>query len=157
MSSFEYNLKLTYTWKTPSFSQILFSSLFFIGAHLRNHLSKFFTSCSTISLLTFAYNSLYIIFKSIIKFFCLSRLFISLVAMDSSCKTYVETDLISLHYVTFIEPLVVYPTEALSFDSDEFMNNNINKVIEEKTNESFVLLNEHFFIDFLVHKKTLQI
>jgi hypothetical protein len=79
------------------------------------------------------------------------------VAMDSSCKTYVETDLISLHYVTFIEPLVVYPTEALSFDSDEFMNNSINKVIEEKTNESFVLLNEHFFTDFLVHKKTLQI
>jgi hypothetical protein len=40
--------------------------------------------------------------------------------------------LASLHYVTFIEPLVVCPTEALSFDSDEFMNNAINKVIEEK-------------------------
>jgi hypothetical protein len=39
-----------------------------------------------------------------------------LVAMDSSCKTYVKTDLASLHYVTFIEPLVVCPTEALSFE-----------------------------------------
>jgi hypothetical protein len=52
--------------------------------------------------------------------------------MDSFCKTYIKTDLASLHYVTFIELLVVCPTEALSFDSDEFMNNAINKVIEEK-------------------------
>jgi hypothetical protein len=36
-----------------------------------------------------------------------------LVAMDSSCKTYVKTNLASLHYVTFIELLAVCPTEAL--------------------------------------------
>jgi hypothetical protein len=54
------------------------------------------------------------------------------VAMDSSYKTYVETDLASGHYVTFIEPFVVCPTDALSFDSDEFTNNNMNKMIEEK-------------------------
>jgi hypothetical protein len=52
--------------------------------------------------------------------------------MDSSYKTYGETDLASGHYVTFIEPFVVCPTDALSFDSDEFTNNNMNKMIEEK-------------------------
>jgi hypothetical protein len=75
---------------------------------------------------------LYIIFKYIIKFICLNRFSVSLVAMDSSYKTYVETDLASGHYVTFIEPFVVCPTDALSFDSDEFTNNNMNKMIEEK-------------------------
>jgi hypothetical protein len=56
----------------------------------------------------------------------------SLVAMDHFCKTYVETDLASLHYITFIEPLTICPMEAKSFDSDQFTNNSINKVIEEK-------------------------
>jgi hypothetical protein len=55
--------------------------------------------------------------------------------------------------VTFIEPLAVCSTEALSFDSNEFTNNAINKVIEENTNESIVLLEEHFFATFLVYKK----
>jgi hypothetical protein len=31
-----------------------------------------------------------------------------------------------------LKPLAVCPTEAISFDSDEFINNAINKVIEEK-------------------------
>jgi hypothetical protein len=80
----------------------------------------------------FAYNSLYIIFKSIIIFVCLNKLFMSLVTMNHFCKTYAETDLTLLHYITFIKPLAICPTEALSFDSDQFMNNSINKVIEEK-------------------------
>jgi hypothetical protein len=57
--------------------------------------------------------------------------------MDSSCKTYVETDLASLYYVTFIAPLAVCPTEALSIDYDQFTNNTINKVIEEKSEQLF--------------------
>jgi hypothetical protein len=88
----------------------------------------------------FAYNYLYIIFKLIILFVCLNRLFISLVAMDPSCKTYVKNDLISLHYVTFIELLAISPTETPSFDSDQFTDNSINEVIEEKTNDPFLLL-----------------
>jgi hypothetical protein len=65
-------------------------------------------------------------------FVCSNRLFISLVVMDSSFKTYVETELASLHYTTFIEPLAICQMEALYFNSDQFMNNSINKVIEEK-------------------------
>jgi hypothetical protein len=39
--------------------------------------------------------------------------------MDSYYKTYVKTDLASIHYITFIELLVVCPNEALSLDSDK--------------------------------------
>jgi hypothetical protein len=67
------------------------------------------------------------------------------VAMDHFHKSYVVTDLTSLHYVTFIESLVVFPTDALSFDSEQFMTNSMKKVIEGKTNDSFILLEEHFF------------
>jgi hypothetical protein len=42
----------------------------------------------------------------------LSRLFISLVAIDYVYKTCDETNLATLHYVTFIEPLVMFQTEA---------------------------------------------
>jgi hypothetical protein len=105
----------------------------------------------------FAYNYLYIIFKSIILFVCLNRFFISLVAMEPSCKTYVETDMVSLHYVTFIEPLAICLTEALSFDSDQFTKNSIKKVIEEKTNDPFLLLQEHLSTAFFVYKKTYEL
>jgi hypothetical protein len=37
--------------------------------------------------------------------------------------------LASLHYVTFIELLAVFPMEALSFDSDQFTNNSMKKVV----------------------------
>jgi hypothetical protein len=66
-------------------------------------------------------------------FICLNKLFIYLVAMDPFCKLYGTTDLASLHYVTFIEPFAVLPMDALSFDSEQFTNNSINKPIEEKT------------------------
>jgi hypothetical protein len=71
-------------------------------------------------------------------------------AMDLFCKSCVETDLASLHYVTFIEPLVVFPTEALSFNFEQFTNNSINKVIESITNDHFPLFEEHFFAAVLV-------
>jgi hypothetical protein len=54
------------------------------------------------------------------------------VAIDPFCKAYAEIDLTSLHYLTFIEPLVVMPMESLSFGSQRVMNNSINKLIEEK-------------------------
>jgi hypothetical protein len=77
--------------------------------------------------------------------------------MEPSCKTYVETDMVSLHYVTFIEPLAICLTEALSFDSDQFTKNSINKVIEEKTNDPFLLLQEHLSTAFFVYKKTYEL
>jgi hypothetical protein len=77
-------------------------------------------------------------------------------AMDSSCTIYVKTDLTSLYYVIFIEPLIVCPIKTLSFDSDQLTNNTINKVIEEKMNNSFVLLKNITLQPFGV-KKILQI
>jgi hypothetical protein len=38
--------------------------------------------------------------------------------MDPFYKSYAEIDLASLHYITFIEPLAVFPMEKLSFDSE---------------------------------------
>jgi hypothetical protein len=76
--------------------------------------------------------------------------------MDPFCKIYVESDLASLHYTTFIEPFAICPMEALSFDSDQFMNNSINKVIKEKINDHFLLLKEYFFTTFLVYNKAYE-
>jgi hypothetical protein len=70
--------------------------------------------------------------------------------MDPFCKSCVKIDLALLHYVTFIKPLVVFPMKALSFDSEQFTNNSINKVIEEKTNNPFLLLEEHIFAAVLL-------
>jgi hypothetical protein len=39
-------------------------------------------------------------------------------------------DLNTLHYVTFIEPFGMFPTDALLFDSEQFTNNSINKEFE---------------------------
>jgi hypothetical protein len=63
--------------------------------------------------------------------------------MDHCCKSCVKTNLASLHYATFIEPLTVRPIEALSFDSEQFANNSI-KVIEAKNRNPFLLSKEHF-------------
>jgi hypothetical protein len=71
-------------------------------------------------------------------------------------KSYAKTDLVSLHYVTFIQSLVVMPTESLSFSSEQFMNNSITKLIEEKTNDHFILLEGHFFDAFLLQKKIMK-
>jgi hypothetical protein len=37
------------------------------------------------------------------------------------CKSYAEIDLVLLHYATFIEPLVIIPTESLSFGFEQFI------------------------------------
>jgi hypothetical protein len=49
------------------------------------------------------------------------------------------TDLASLYYVKFIEPLIVSPSETLFLDSEQFMNTSINKLIQAKTKDSFLL------------------
>jgi hypothetical protein len=77
---------------------------------------------------------------------------VSLMAMDPFCKSCVTTNLASIHYVTFIEPLVVFSTEAMSFDSKQFTNISINKEIELKTEDPFLVLDEHFFTADLVYK-----
>jgi hypothetical protein len=73
--------------------------------------------------------------------------------MDRFCKTNIKTDLSTLHYVAFIEPLTVSPMEVLSFDSEQFTNNSNNKVIEAKIIDHFVLLEEHFITTVLLYKK----
>jgi hypothetical protein len=60
------------------------------------------------------------------------------VAIDHFYKSYVETDLVSLHYITFIEPLAAFSMEALAFDLEQFMNNSMKKVIEGERNVPFV-------------------
>jgi hypothetical protein len=89
-------------------------------------------------------------------FLFLNKLFIYLVTMDHFCKSNAKTNLATLHYVTFIEPLAVFPAEALSFDSEKFTNNSINEVIEAKTNDPFLLLEEHFFDAILLYKKIMK-
>jgi hypothetical protein len=55
----------------------------------------------------------------------------SLVAMYPCCKSYVKTNLASLHSIAFNEPLTARPIQAMFFNSEQFMNNSI-KVIEAK-------------------------
>jgi hypothetical protein len=77
--------------------------------------------------------------------------------MDTFYKSCVKIDLAWLHYVTIIEPLTVMPTESLSIHSEQFMNNFINKLIEEKINDPFLLLEEHFFATILLHNETYEV
>jgi hypothetical protein len=46
--------------------------------------------------------------------------------------------------------------QSLSFGSDQFMNNSVTKLIEEKTNDPFILLGEHFFVAFLLQKNIMK-
>jgi hypothetical protein len=68
-------------------------------------------------------------------------------------KSYGETNLASLHSVTFIEPLTVRP---MSFNSEQFVNNSI-KVIEAKNRNPFLLSEEHFFAAILMYKKLYKV
>jgi hypothetical protein len=86
-----------------------------------------------------------------------NRFFISLVTMDLFDKSNAETNLASLHYVTFIEPLVIFPTEALSFNLEQFTNNSMKKVTEGERNDPFVLLEEHFFATVLLYNKNYEV
>jgi hypothetical protein len=83
--------------------------------------------------------------------------FISLVTTGLFYKSNVETDLASLHYITFIVPLVVFPMEALSFDSKQFTNNSVKNVTEKERNDPFILLEEHFFTAVLLYNKNYEI
>jgi hypothetical protein len=73
--------------------------------------------------------------------------------MDRFYKANIKTDLAMLLYMAFIKPLTVSPTEVLSFDSQQFTNNSNNKVIEAKTIDHFVLLEEHFIAAVLLYIK----
>jgi hypothetical protein len=72
-------------------------------------------------------------------------------------KSYIDTDLASLHYITFIEPFTVSPKEVLSFDSKQFMNTSINKLIETKDKDTFLLFEEHLFESVLVYRKSYDV
>jgi hypothetical protein len=56
-------------------------------------------------------------------------------------------------YMAFTEPLTISPMEALSFDSKQFMNNTNNNVIEAKTTNHFLLLEEQSIATVLLYKK----
>jgi hypothetical protein len=78
-----------------------------------------------------------------------------LAARNSFCQTH--TDLASLHYVAFIEPLASFAIEVVSLDSQQFTKTSINKVIEAQTKDPFLLFEEHFFVTVLVYKKPYEI
>jgi hypothetical protein len=65
-------------------------------------------------------------------------------------------DLVTLHYVTFVEPFVVLPTEALAFDSEQFTSNYTNKVSESKNNDHVLRFEEHFFNAVALYKKIMK-
>jgi hypothetical protein len=44
-------------------------------------------------------------------------------------KIYIEADLASVHYVTFIEPLAIIPVEPLSFSTAPFYNTHNNDLL----------------------------
>jgi hypothetical protein len=75
------------------------------------------------------------------------------VAMDLFCKSYAEGDFASLYYVTFIESLAVFfQQRPCPSTRKSLQNNSNNKLIEEKINDSFLILEEHFFAIILVQK-----
>jgi hypothetical protein len=84
-------------------------------------------------------------------------MFKSLVAMDYFYKSCVETDLATLHYVTFIESFNVLPTEPLSFDSAHFTSNYTNKVFESNINDPFLRFEEHFFATVMLYRKNTKV
>jgi hypothetical protein len=90
-------------------------------------------------------------------FICLTRIFKYLVAMDFFYKSCPETDLTTLHHVTFIELFGVLPIKALSFNSKQFTSNYNNKVFESKNNDSFLILEEHFFDAVVIYKKNYEV
>jgi hypothetical protein len=70
--------------------------------------------------------------------------------MDHFYKSYAETNLASLHYVTFVMLLAAFPTEVMSFDSEHFTKNSMKIVIEGERNDPFIQLEEHFFTTVLL-------
>jgi hypothetical protein len=62
-----------------------------------------------------------------------------------------------LHYVTFIEPLAVLPTEPMSFTSVSFHNTSNKEVLQTKLHDPFLLLEDHYFAATLLHQNTYAI
>jgi hypothetical protein len=60
-------------------------------------------------------------------------------------------------FPTFIEPVAILPIEVLSFDSEQFTNNSMNKVIEGKRNDSFVHLEKLFFAAVMLYTKNYEV
>jgi hypothetical protein len=153
-----------------SFSSSCYSAYFhfciFVAFCLRpasfyNPMTSYFSSNSRSSFLVlcnshFSYISLYVVFKSITMFIYLNRLFISLVAMDTFCKSYGATDLASLHYVIFIESFAILRMEVVSFDFEQSTNNSIDKMIEEKTDDPFCSLKNISLPPFCCIKKLMK-
>jgi hypothetical protein len=86
--------------------------------------------------------------RSIILFIYINILSIFLMTKNTFC------DLASLHYVIFIKPIVVSLSETLCFDSKQFTNTSINKLIEAKPKTPFMLFETHFFTNVLVYRKS---
>jgi hypothetical protein len=97
-------------------------------AHLSEILTKY------LRVLILCIHNFHTIFKQNIHFnyfdHCFSMIFVSFVAMVSFYKLCTETDFATLHYVSFVEPFGVFPTETLSFGSKQFTNNSIAKQFE---------------------------
>jgi hypothetical protein len=58
-----------------------------------------------------------------------------------------------LHYVTFVEPFGVLPTEALSFDDAKFVSNYTSKVFQSKKKDHVLCFGQHLFDAVLCIKK----
>jgi hypothetical protein len=58
----------------------------------------------------------------------------------------VRAGLASLHYVTFIEPLIVLPTEPMSYTCVLFRNTSNKEVLQTKLHDTFLLLENHYFL-----------
>jgi hypothetical protein len=48
-------------------------------------------------------------------------------------------------------------SKSLSFDSESFMTNFMKKMIERKTNDHFILLEEYFFTVVMLYKKNYEV
>jgi hypothetical protein len=55
------------------------------------------------------------------------------------------------------EPLVVLPTEPLSFTSLPFHTNSNKEVLQTKPHDPFLLLEDHYFAVTLLHQNTYAI
>jgi hypothetical protein len=88
---------------------------------------------------------------------CVHRLCIYLVTMNTFCTSYPNTDLAWIHYVIFIELITVSLDEAMSFHSEQFTDNSMNKLIEAKIKQLFVLFKEHFFASGFVYRKSYEV
>jgi hypothetical protein len=66
-------------------------------------------------------------------------------------------DLVTLHYITFVEPFGELPTDPLLFDTEQFTNKYTNNVCDSKNNDLFIFLEEHFFDAVVVYKENFEV